>query len=310
MSVTVEQLRVGRGSDSAIRCVFACDEAYAPFTAVAIASLYQHATLATDVTILTPGFSANTLRHFEHIQGQQDHSLGILKVPETVTREFLAHHHWPKTSYLRFAIAEFIEHERIVYLDSDLLICAPLQEVFNCDLGDHPVAGVPEFTAEDLSRSSRLNWLNLPSGDVYISTGVMVMDLKRMREERFLQAAQAAQHSALSPKFRFGDQCVLNTALAGRKATLHPRWNVRTGWIPEVAFHYLLTTGSRGIFHFCGLKKPWMAGTSPALREVWGRYLQLTDYTWDEVRRPDRPANPAMERIVAEMREAYAESRD
>ncbi|HEX2878136.1 MAG TPA: glycosyltransferase [Polyangiaceae bacterium] len=310
MTATVEQLRIGRSRDSAIGCVFACDEAYAPFTAVAIASLYRHAATATDVTVLTPGFSSETLRHFEHIQGQAGHSLRILKIPEEVTGEFLAYHHWPKTSYLRCAIAEFVSHERVLYFDSDLLIRGPLQELSQYDLGDHPVAGVPELTAKDLARAPVLNWLGLPPGDVYINSGVMIMNLSRMRQERFLQAARQAQHSASSSNFRFGDQCVINTVLAGRKASLDLRWNIRTGLIPEIAFHYLFTTGTRGIFHFCGFEKPWMPGAKPVLRDAWGEYLQLTDYTWDEVRRPDRPANPAMERVIAEMREAYFKDRD
>jgi lipopolysaccharide biosynthesis glycosyltransferase len=291
-------------------CVFACDEAYAPYTAVAIASLYRHAAAETAVTVLTPGFSPETLRHFERIQGQQGHSLSVLKIDEDITREFLENHHWPKVSYLRCAIAEFVAHERVLYFDSDLLVRAPLQELLRYDLGDHAVAGVPELTAKDLQRAPTLNWLDLPPGDVYINSGVMVMNLSRLREERFLQAAQHAQQSALSSKFRFGDQCVINTALAGRKATLDLRWNIRTGLIPEAAFHYLFTTGTRGIFHFCGLEKPWMPAARPTLRDAWREYLQLTDYSWDEVCRPDRPANPAMERMIAEMREAYFKDRD
>jgi lipopolysaccharide biosynthesis glycosyltransferase len=306
----VEQLRIGRSTNSAIGCVFACDEAYAPYTAVAIASVYRHAAIETAVTILTPGFSPDTLRHFEQIQGQEGHSLSVLKVTEDVTHEFLENHHWPKVSYLRCAIAELVAHERVLYFDSDLLVRAPLQELFSYDLRDCPVAGVPELTAKDLARAPTLNWLNLPAGDVYINSGVMVMNLNSLREQRFLQAARKAQQSAVSSKFRFGDQCVINTALAGRKASLDPRWNIRTGLIPEAAFHYLFTTGTRGIFHFCGLEKPWMPAALPTHRHAWCEYLRLTDYTWDEVRRPDRPANPWMERTVAEMREAYFKDLD
>lgn len=302
-------LTIGQRNADSIPCVFACDEAYAPYTAVALASVYQHASCSTDVTILTPSFSAATVHRFERIKGQQGHSLTILQVPLEATQQFPAYHHWPQASYLRMAAAEVIDHERVIYLDSDVLVRAPLQELFKFDLGDCPVAGVPDFDAAALARTPQLNWLDLPAGDPYISTGVMLMDLTRMRHERTLQATYAAQMSPASSRFRFGDQCVLNVALAGRKAVLDPRWNIHTSRLSLAAFHYLFVAGTRGIFHFCGVEKPWMAGAHPSLLALWVEYLSLTDYTLQEVRRPSRPANLQLEQMLAEQRAAYFRQR-
>jgi lipopolysaccharide biosynthesis glycosyltransferase len=177
--------------------------------------------------------------------------------------------------------------------------------LFEVELGECPVAGVADVTAEALKQTPELNWLGLPPGDFYISSGVMVMDLARMRKERFLEAAYAAQNSPLASQFKFGDQCVLNSVLAGRKAALDPRWNIHTSGIPVAAFHYLFVSGTRGIFHFCGLEKPWMERANPALRTIWAEYLALTDYTLGEVRRPHRPGNPALARVVAQAQAAY-----
>jgi lipopolysaccharide biosynthesis glycosyltransferase len=137
----------------------------------------------------------------------------------------------------------------------------------------------------------------------------MLMDLTRMRRERTLQAAHAAQTSPASARFRFGDQCVLNLALAGRKGNLDPRWDIHTARLPLAAFHYLFVSGTRGIFHFCGLEKPWMAGAHPSLQALWAKYLSLTDYTLEEVLRPSRPGNLELEQILAEQRAAYFRQR-
>lgn len=298
-------LAIGERAVGAIPILFACDEAYAPYTAVAIASVYKHATASADVTILTPGLSPATLRRFERIEQQQGHSLGILQVPLDATEQFPENLHWPKSSYLRMAAAEIVDRERVIYLDSDVVVRAPLQELLAVELGECPVAGVADVTVEALARAPELNWLGLPAGDFYISSGVMVMDLARLRKERFLEAAYAAQHSAAAAQFKFGDQCVLNSVLAGRKAALHPRWNIHTSGVPVAAFHYLFVSGTRGIFHFCGLEKPWMERANPALRAIWAEYLALTDYTLDEVRRPHRPGNPALASVVAQAQAAY-----
>jgi lipopolysaccharide biosynthesis glycosyltransferase len=306
MGLKSEQvLAIGQREAGSLPVLFACDDSYAPYTAVTIASVYKHTTVPVDVTILASGFSAQTVSRFERIQQQQGHSLTILDVPDDVIEPFQTNHHWPKAACLRMAAPEIVERDRILYLDSDLLARASLQEVFASDLGECPVAGVPDFEAEALARAPHINWLGLPAGDPYINTGVMVMDLARLREERFLEKVHATQQSPLAAELRFGDQCLLNSVLAGRKALLDPRWNIHTTRIPLAAFHYLFVSGTRGIFHFCGVEKPWMDGASPSLRNLWTEYLALTDYTLDEVRRPSRPDNPAVQSILAEMRAAY-----
>jgi len=298
---TENLLTIGQAPSSDLSILLTPDEAYAPYAAVTLASLFKHATTAMDVTILTPGFSPETLQRYERIEQQMSHSLTILKVHPSVTAGFGSEYYWPNAAYLRLAAAELLSHDRILYLDSDLLIRAPLQQLFAIDLGEHLVAGVPEFSAELMEQTPGLNWLGLPPGDVYLNAGVVLMDLDGLRRERFSQRALEMQESAGS-KFRFADQCLLNAALVGRKAELDPRWNIRGYALPASAFHYLLTTGTRGIFHFNGPQKPWTDGADPALREVWGEYLKLTGYTMDEVCRPAPPVFEKMNRDLSEIR--------
>lgn len=301
-------LRIGPDPGSSYHCLLTCDEAYAPYVAATLASVFAHATTAMDVTVLTPGFSQETLRRFERIEQVTAHTLSVVKVPSEVTAAFGAQDYWPNAVFLRLAAAELLAHDRVLYLDSDLLVRAPLQEIFEFDLGDSLVAGVPELTADLLERSSELNWLGLPRGDVYLSAGVLLMDLAGLRRENFLQTALEL-YPVLVPKIRFADQCLLNAGLAGRKALLPTNWNIRAANMPEAAFHFLFTSGKPGIHHFNGTRKPWMEGASVALRDIWAQYLKLTDYTMAEVRRPAPLRYEALERHVAEMSELVRRAR-
>ncbi|HEX2879829.1 MAG TPA: glycosyltransferase family 8 protein [Polyangiaceae bacterium] len=297
-------LTVGHESPSEYRCVLACDQAYAPYAAVTIASLFKHATARMDITVLSHELTPQTVRRFERIEQVTSHTLRVLKVPTQATAAFGAEHYWSNAVYLRLAAAELLQCDRVLYLDSDLIVRAPLQEIFQFDLGDNLVAGVPEATAALLERSPELNWLGLPSGDMYLNSGVMLMDLAGLRRESFLQRALELQ-VAIATKIRYTDQCLLNAGLAGRKGVLDSRWNMRAANMPEAAFHYLFTAGTPGIFHFNGPRKPWTDGASPALRDDWAEYLKLTDYTMPEVRRSAPPNYEQLERDTEEMRALF-----
>jgi lipopolysaccharide biosynthesis glycosyltransferase len=167
---------------------------------------------------------------------------------------------FPLAVYFRlFAPAIFPNHNTILYLDSDLVALADVAEAYRHDLGDALIAACRDFKFEDelrnpysipgrrfLENAARCGIEYLP-GDPYFNSGVMVMNLRAMREEgtqeRFLAAIRRMEKPMLP------DQDVLNLVCKDRVRFIHPSWNCME-WMAKPERPHVK------ILHFTE-KKPW-----------------------------------------------------
>lgn len=90
-------------------------------------------------------------------------------------------------SIFRFMILNLFpkEIEKIIYLDSDVIINLDIKTLWEIDIGDKPLAAVPEIANESIDPQ-----LFFPicregfvKGENYFNSGVMVMNLERLRRE-------------------------------------------------------------------------------------------------------------------------------
>jgi len=58
--------------------------------------------------------------------------------------------HLSYAAYFRFFIPEVVEEEKVLYLDSDIIVDGDLTDLFEIDLGDSPLAAV----RDDLQRTN------------------------------------------------------------------------------------------------------------------------------------------------------------
>ena len=170
----------------------------------------------------------------------------------------------------RLAIPDvFVEYERMIYLDSDLLVVDDIFNIFNIDLrgcwlGAVRGLGYPDFYDE---RPERQKWCaehGLSDVYSYFNSGVLLYDLKAMREHAPLEKLVAAGCDSSD----FPDQDGLNIACQGHVRLLPEIWNVTIGF----AFKYqpqLLEDAA--ILHFATGQKPWN-DRSVLLAELWWQY--------------------------------------
>lgn len=167
---------------------------------------------------------------------------------------------FPLSVYFRlFAPAIFRNYDTILYLDSDLVALEDVAELYRHDPGDALVAAGHDFKFEAelrnpcsipgnrfLENAARCGIEFMP-GDPYFNSGVMLMNLRAMREEgtreRILAAIQRAEKPMLP------DQDIMNLVCRGRVEFIHPAWNY-VEWMAEPG------PFSPKILHFAE-KKPW-----------------------------------------------------
>jgi len=167
------------------------------------------------------------------------------------------------TAWFRLLLPRLLDGvERVLYLDADLLIVAPIAELWRTDLaGNCLAAATNPVLGEDRRRVVRD--LGLPSPERYFNSGVMVMDLDRLRSTGLMLEAERIARERIVPT-PWADQEPLNAALWAHRLDLHPRWNMmnpcfdlsprQLPWPPaEVAE----ARRSPAIIHFIGPYKPW-----------------------------------------------------
>lgn len=164
--------------------------------------------------------------------------------------------------------------QRIVYVDIDALFLGDIAELHGRDLGDAVMAARPHGMGQstglsalraaarslrsDTAAELRRRVLKERPGEFAgWNAGVMVLDLNRMRADRFCE-----EHLGWSERYGFGDQRTLMFYSAGRFTELEARWNMWPMHEP---------TGDAAVLHWIGPAKPWSDLAVPRSAE-WRHY--------------------------------------
>lgn len=122
--------------------------------------------------------------------------------------------------------------EHVLYLDVDMLVEAPLDDLWELRHSSSPAAMVLEYGGPHFGAPKGPPWrdLGVDPATPYFNSGVMLSDLPTWRAEN-------VGHQALELLRAFdlphGDQCALNTVLARRIRPLEPQWNVTTAYFKD-----------------------------------------------------------------------------
>jgi UDP-glucose/galactose:(glucosyl)LPS alpha-1,2-glucosyl/galactosyltransferase len=167
--------------------------------------------------------------------------------------------------WLRFCLPDLLlDRSRVIYLDSDTLVLSDLHGLWETPLDPYPLAAVANVVEPPARPHVEALGITYPGG--FFNSGVLLMDLDRMRAERsseqLFKTAVDRRESLVWP-----DQDALNVVFARRWLSLHPRWNTQNSfwgwrqWAVEVFGQALLEEAMKqpAIRHFegPGLSKPW-----------------------------------------------------
>ncbi|MDG4526668.1 SP_1767 family glycosyltransferase [Streptococcus suis] len=182
--------------------------------------------------------------HFHLLEDQQFSAIPIR------TEQF------PFESFSRFLLPELLaDLDRILYLDVDILVHGNLMELFQTDLEGYALGAVVEA---DIFKYYQwyLDSLGFSPNDAYFSSGVLLMDLDKMRQngttnQLIAMALEKAQD------YNFPDQDILNLYYKGNFKQLSPAYN----YTDVRKQNRELATDEIIIEHFNGDIKAWHAIT-------------------------------------------------
>ena len=106
----------------------------------------------------------------------------FISVPDTAFSDFPQNTRYPKTMYYRLLAAEFLPEtlDRVLYLDPDIIVIRPLEELYHMSFDGNLFCGATHVR----KFLTRLNGarLQMPEDAPYLNSGVLLINLEELRK--------------------------------------------------------------------------------------------------------------------------------
>ena len=244
------------------------DQAYQEQVSTAIKSILYY-NKNVKIYVFNQGLSDEWFRDFNDLAEQLDSELVNVSLDQvTISSDWLTQDHISSAAYARYFIPQFVAEDRVLYLDSDLVVNGDLQPLCDISLEGKLVAAVGD------------------AGGYGFNSGVLLIDNKAWKEkqlqetfiketDRIMSLVQSGQMEDFN-----GDQTVLNHVLAQDWLALDKIYNLQVGH-DLVAFY----SGWNGhfeldqeplIIHYTTFRKPWNSEVSYRYRQLWWDFQALS----------------------------------
>ncbi|MFD0696379.1 glycosyltransferase family 8 protein [Paenibacillus sp. GCM10027628] len=255
-----------------IHIVTATNNAYAEHLAVMINSLLENKVsknpikiyvIGSDISQKNKSILVRTVRKFKA-------RIRFKQVDPKIYEEFMkvvsvgnAQKYLTKETYYRIAIPDLLRSRvhKAIYLDSDMIVKEDITKLWNMDIDQYFLGAVEDYWVKD----SRNKSLSMPRKSKYFNAGVLVINLKKWREER-VKNKIIEFIKKNSSKIKFYSQDPLNAIFHDKWLQIDPKWNFQTQYLS----YSKLKNIKPAIIHYTGGNKPWKS--KHPLKEEYLKY--------------------------------------
>lgn len=235
------------------------------------------------VWLLYINLEARTLKQLEIFSKKIGIELRPLTINKKIdfSKSLLNFNDYPQEMYFRLLAGQILPASlhRIIYLDPDILVINSIKPLWHINLNKKIFAAAVHEGLTDIMSS--INSIRLGTKNSYFNSGVMVMDLDKMREKISLSAISSTikkYHNILI----LPDQDILNY-LYGQNILKIPEIN----WNYDARAYSVYLAKSAGkintewviantsILHFCGKPKPWQKENHTHFKVLYLNYQQM-----------------------------------
>ena len=267
------------------------DENYAPYSTVVMASVMDH-NQSMDITfhILHTNLSEQKCIVIKNwVESHPNKSVKFYKMKKDDFTDFPIdeHTYLDYGAYIRLFLGEcLVDIDKVLYLDCDIIVNSSLESLWNTGINEYAVAGVRDRINDYIRVYNRLCY---PLSDGYINSGVMLINLKKWRDDSFFDKAKTA--AKINPMILMNhDQDLINMIYHGQIKMLPFKYNLLEYYLYTEDWLYLdrkyyseiiEACKSPAIIHFCMPQKPWHYECINPYRELYYKYKRMTP--WQEV---------------------------
>lgn len=168
----------------------------------------------------------------------------------------------------------FSDYERIIAMDSDLLVLQDLTQLYQSDMKGMAIAAARDVLVEIMAKKGyhtdkRLGYILLRDyfrdidvkPEDYFNTGVVLFDIKKCQSENVQE--KMLHINAEYPVLMYAAQDDFNILFKGKWTEIDPRWNVQSPYciishLSSLPEGYVELIDQAGILHYLGKSKPWI----------------------------------------------------
>jgi lipopolysaccharide biosynthesis glycosyltransferase len=263
---------MGKSEGTSYNIITTSDNGFAQHTGVMLASLISNnPDCSFQVYILVPvDFSEeNVSKVVASFEGNSG-AVRFVQVPDDLVNDLKIDGHATRATYLRLCIGALLPAalDRVLYLDSDIIIRGDITNLFHMDLLGFPFGAVPD-AVEDADRKIRTK-ISLGATARYFNAGVLSIDLPRWRSFD-IEARAISYCRSNGDAITWWDQCALNHVVNGQFYVLDEKWNFQS----KSSRRHLR---SALIIHFTGAIKPWHARCNHPLKNLYFEFVKKTPW--------------------------------
>lgn len=167
--------------------------------------------------------------------------------------------------YARLMFGELLPKtvKRVIYLDCDVYVRAPIEELAEMDMEGHPIAAVRDpysfhiIGGRDVRQNQDLFYLT----DMYFNAGMIVIDMAGWRKAKILKRFEEVVADGTLDRIYY-DQDFLNLVFHGKWKRLDTMWNVINPRGPHETF-------DPKMLHYTDRRKPWNLISAVAFARVY-----------------------------------------
>lgn len=183
-----------------------------------------------------------------------------IKVDDQTIHHYQTLEHINYAAYLRYFIPELLLEDKVLYLDTDIIVTGSLSELFATDISDYPLAAVRDVWLEE-----------------QFNSGVMLINSRYFREHQLTQVL-LTETSQPNQRLSNGDQEILNRIFQNQWLALDTTYNAQVGMnivLQPAGKPQLPTSPLPLVVHYASDQKPWILFTSTPLRDLWWDYYAM-----------------------------------
>lgn len=272
--------------------IYSFDDNYARHAGISLMSLFDtHRHIENlDVILVTNHVSPDNRERIDVILGKYGRTTKYVEM-EPLLKGIEISTNFNLSAYGRIFADEITDTEKALYIDSDTIICSPLDEVWQMSMGENLVNGV----LDTVNPYHRIN-AGIPLDAPYVCAGgILALNLKLWRKENL-------RDKFLNYIYRFNgnppldDQGTINAVCRGRIGTIPLRYNVMPP-IFKFTSHQLKelfklnryysqeeicdAIKNPAVIHFTRefFNRPWFTNCTHPMKEKYLKYLRISPWS-------------------------------
>lgn len=241
---------------------FTLTDNYSQHTGVAIASILINSNLSDQYHfyLLSDYISKKNKQYFNDLKQIRDFEISFLQINNDDFENIKACNYLGISAFYRFKIFDLVDKDKVLYLDSDLIVRRDIRDLFKTDISNYLCAAVTDMCSLECKTRCKLD-----KDATYVNSGVVLFNVQKCKNENIHKKLFTMAEKPAPPNIIYADQDILNIVAQKRIKIVDDTWNS-------------LTLIDSSILHYFGPdEKPWVLKSKPQ-KHFYFEYLKFTPW--------------------------------